>query len=244
MILTIDIGNTSIHWGVFEGTDLVKTGSIFHTDFLKSKETFVFYKGAMQRIVISSVVPTLTRTVERLLKKRYGTEVFVVKDDLCIRIPHRYKNIKTLGSDRLVSIYGALAFYSAPFLVIDAGTAITTDYVDASDLYQGGLIIPGLHTSLQGLENRAFLLPKEIKFNREKSILAKNTNDAMASGILLGFAALLDGLIADYRALSPQNMTAILTGGSAKRVKPYMKTDVTIDSDLVLKSLALISERL
>jgi len=242
MILTVDIGNTTISWRMFKKTRVVKKGVCTHAQFSQRGLPLRLYRGKMTTSIISSVVPFLTRAVKKEIHVRCGVRSFVVGQDLDVRIPHAHVNLKTLGSDRLVNIYGALFIYKTPFLVIDFGSAITFDVVDADEVYHGGVIVPGVETSFNALKAKGALLPKTLSLSTSRSVVGKNTKSALIAGALFGFAALTDGMIERYQELFSDKLIAVATGGTAKKIIPLCQRKITLDLDLTHKALVKIAQ--
>ena len=131
--------------------------------------------------------------------------------------------------------------YGAPALIVDFGTAITFDIVSGKGHYLGGLILPGIAMGLGSLYEKTALLPK-VELKRARSIIGKDTVNSMRAGILFGYGAMCDGLIAKYRKILGRGLKVIATGGNAGLIKSYAKYIDIVDSDLTIKSLALVAE--
>ena len=240
LIVLLDIGNTSITYGLSRGSSLSGFGSFIKDDIPK----FVHKIGKYGRqdkfhLVISSVVPKLTQFISKYLKK-LGPKVWVVGRNLPVPIRTSYRPLRRLGIDRLVNAYGVTRFYGAPALIIDYGTAITADYVSKAGVLEGGMIIPGPETAFQALIEKAALLPKKMRLpiNRGE-FLGRNTFDGMRSGILEGYGALTDGLVERFkRRYGP--MRVVATGGFASHLKPYASSFDTFDPKHSVKSLVLL----
>jgi type III pantothenate kinase len=167
-----------------------------------------------------------------------GMKMWIAGSNLPVKIRHKYNNYNKLGIDRKVNIYGVTRIFSLPILIIDFGTAITCDYVDAKGVFQGGMIIPGPETAYRALGKRAALLPKELPLPRKaKSFLGRDTRDCMESGILEGYGAMTDGLIQRFKKRYGKNLRVLATGGFAEVVRPYAKLIETVDPKHSIKSL-------
>ena len=242
LLLTIDLGNSTAAYGLFEGSRLLANG---HTEsnyipfFMQLIAKSGVYKP-VKKVIMSSVVPELTYKIKKQLQNKLGRgSVYVVGKDLKLRVPMRYDRRK-LGADRLVNLYGALHFYRSPLLVIDFGTAITFDYLSKSGVFEGGLIVPGVETSFRALVEQAALLPKVKEVAPVKGLVGRNTKAAMSSGLLNGFGALADGLSGRFRAFYGRNLKTLVTGGFAARIAPFMAHVDYLDPLHTIRSLALI----
>ena len=245
MLILLDIGNTAVTYGICKlkvpGT-LSNFGSCSYSDIPKIVSK-CYSSGDLKQysnIVISSVVPHITRKIRRLVKGK-PCRLWVAGANLPIPLKHRYPKNQKPGPDRLVTLYGAFKLYKAPLVVIDFGTAITFDYLSAKGIFEGGMIIPGPEIAFQTLLSRAALIPKNIRLpHKAKSFLGKNTYDCISSGVLQGYGAMFDELIHRFKSKYSNKLKFIATGGFAKHLKPYTKTMTVIDPQLSIKSLHLL----
>lgn len=238
-ILAIDIGNTAATVGFYEAGRLFGFESLYYDDIPKYVEK-ITKSGRFYHldIVISSVFPKTTVFLKRNLQIIKHKTIWVVGSNLPIKIKHKYIDYNKLGVDRKVNIYGATRMYRLPILIIDYGTAITFDYVDAKGVFQGGLIIPGPETAFRALGQRAALLPKQLPLpNKAKAFLGRNTRECMESGILEGYGAMTDGLIQRFRARYGKKLRVLATGGFAETIRPYTKNIDIVDPKHSVKSL-------
>ena len=238
-ILAIDIGNTAATLGFYEGGRLLTFGSSYYSDIPKyAKKLTGSGKNFHLDVVISSVVPKITSFLKYNLQSVKGIKVWVLGRNLPIKISHNYNNINKLGVDRMVNIYGATKIYRLPVLIIDYGTAITFDYVDAKGVFQGGMIIPGPEVAFRTLGQRAALLPTGLSMpKRAKAFLGRNTRGCMESGILEGYGAMTDELIQRFRKRYGKGLRVLATGGFAGVIRPYTKNIDTVDPKHSIKSL-------
>lgn len=232
-LLAIDIGNTNITVGLFNGSRLVKKYKVppgsRHTRFLPADVA-----------VISSVVPKILPCIVKSLKKSGIHKIFVVGRNVNAPIRNMYKVKSQVGSDRLVNAFAAKTLYGSPAVIVDFGTAITFDVVSVKGDYLGGLILPGIELSLKSLYDRTALLPK-VELKDAPYIIGKDTVSSMRGGILFGFGAMCDGLISRYRKMIGKPIKVIATGGNAPLIKKYAKSIQIVDENLTLKGLLLIS---
>ena len=239
-ILTIDAGNTSVAYGIFNGLQLVKSGYEASNSLprLLSKLTDFGGNHPIRLTVLSSVVPKITRIIRKFVSKASDCRLWVVGENLKVPLRNKYKHIEKLGSDRLITAYGAFKIYGAPFLLLDFGTALTCDYVSKKGVFEGGLIIPGPQVSLEILSERTALLPRVLPPKAYPRLFGRDTKGCMKAGLLQGYGAMADGLIERFRKRYGRGIKAIATGGFASILAPYTSRIDVIDSHLTLKSLA------
>lgn len=242
-LLAIDIGNTNITMGMFRGRRLVKRAKIAtrEVSLYKGKISRFVAGRDIDRIVISSVVPKALSRLKKTLPKAY--RVLILGKNAKVPIKNLYTIKGQVGQDRLVNAFAVKMLYGAPAVVIDFGTAITFDIVSKKGEYLGGLILPGIDISLSSLYEKTALLPK-VKLDKSRHIIGKDTANSMRGGILFGFGAMCDGLVAKYKNILGKGTKIIATGGNAKLVKRYAKSIQIVDKDLPLKGLRLMVETL
>ena len=238
-ILAIDIGNTAATVGFYEGGRLKDFGSLYYNDVPKyAINKLKSGKLNYLSIIISSVFPKITTLLKNKLRGFKGIKIWVCGSNIQVPIRHNYHDYKSLGCDRKINIYGATLMYKLPLLIIDYGTAITFDYVDAKGVFKGGMIIPGPETALRALSQRAALLPKGFRLPKKtKSFLGRNTRECMESGILEGYGAMTDELIRRFRQRCGEGLRVLATGGFAEHIRPYAKNIQIVDPKLSIKSL-------
>ncbi len=239
--LAIDIGNTNITLGIFCGKKLVRKTKIAtaeHSLYVKRLRRFL--RGKMiDSVIVSSVVPMALVRFAAAIKRVTPAPVSVVGRDTMAPIRNLYRKPSQVGQDRLVNAFAAKTLYGAPAIVIDFGTAITFDIVSRRGEYLGGLILPGIGISLSSLHEKTALLPR-VELKATAHIIGKDTAASMRGGILFGFGAMCDGLVARYKKILGSTTKVIATGGNARLVKRYSKSIQIIDEDLTLKGLNLI----
>jgi type III pantothenate kinase len=238
-ILAIDVGNTAATVGFYQAGRLLCFKSMKYGDIPKfSVKLNESGKNSHLDVIISSVFPKITSFLKCKLQCIKGVRICTVGRNLPIKIRHNYRNYNTLGVDRKVNIYGAVRMYRLPMLVIDYGTAITFDYIDAKGVFRGGMIIPGPETAYRALAQKAALLPKRLSFPKKtNAFLGKNTRECMESGILEGYGAMTDELILRFRKRYGKNLRVLATGGFAGVLSPYAKHIDIIDPKHSVKSL-------
>lgn len=250
-LLTIDIGNTTIGIGVCQNKKVVYAT---HIRIDKDDKDAAHYVKVLKDLlgdfqltdfcgsILSSVVPELNETLlaamETVLQKPAR---LVTLEDIRKMLPVKVKSPDSVGKDRLMDCIGAKARFpkNKPFAVIDMGTATTVNVVDKNGAYVGGMIIPGLGTSVRALSARASQLP-EIELKAPKHWLGQNTVECMQSGAIYGFACMIDGIIERLQCEYDKDIQIILTGGNGKRVRRYCNKRFTYDANLIMKGLAYI----
>jgi type III pantothenate kinase len=177
------------------------------------------------------------------MARRYlGQEMPVVGTGLKTGMPIRYDNPREIGPDRLVNAVAGYERLGGPCVIVDFGTAVTHDVVSADGEYLGGVIFPGVEISLEALSDRAAALPK-IDLIEPRSLVGKSTVDAIRSGMIFGYAAMVDGIVGRLREQLGAETKALATGGLAHIVVPFCDSLDVVDDLLTLTGLRLIWER-
>lgn len=249
MILALDIGNTNIVIGCMEkekcrfvervSTNSSKTELEYVVDI---KTLLDLYRIRMEDItgcIVASVVPPLNNVVTSALAKLLHVSPLLVGPGVKTGLNILIDNPGQLGADLVVNAVAGIHYYEAPIIIIDMGTATTISVVDEKKNYIGGMIIPGVRVSLDSLVNRTSQLPR-ISLEAPKKIIGKNTVDCMKSGIVMGQAACVDGMIERIWEEIGQQAKVVATGGLAGCIVPYCKKEVIHDDELTLKGLELI----
>lgn len=252
MFLAIDIGNTNIKLAVLDDR---KIRCIWRLDSNKQADAREYAKllqesFACRKInpiivkesIICSVVPVLTDIFTTALHSLLEKKPLVLGKDILVPMENLYKKPEQVGQDRLVSAFAAYKKYGAPLVVVDFGTALTFDVVSEQGEYLGGVIVPGVEVSLNALMQNAALLPKKIELKKVGRLLGQDTVSSMKSGIVYGYAALVDGLSRqlgkDFKTLP----RVIATGGVAGLITPYCNLVEKIDGNLTLEGIMLTYE--
>ena len=240
MLLAINIGNTNIHLGLFKGERLRK----HYTLGLKKGSSHkllwaIFKKNKIRDTLICSVVPRQTASLARQIKAISRRRPLIIGKDIIVPIKNLYRNPKQAGSDRLVNAYAAVRLYGAPLIALDFGTAITFDVISRKKEYLGGLILPGLQLCLDALSERTALLP-EVKLARPRELIGRDTKNAMLSGVVYGFAAVVDNLLESIRKKIGKEAEVIATGGNAAFIRGYCRNIFRVNQDLTLIGLKLL----
>ena len=249
MILAVDIGNSNIVIGGVEGneilfearlrTDATKTSDEYCIDVKMILEVYEVNKAAVEGAIISSVVPQVLNSIKTALKKLCGVEPLVVGPGLKTGLNIKIENPSQTGADLVVGNVAALREHKPPLIVIDMGTATTMTVLDETGALIGGCICPGVKISLDALTERTALLPG-LQLDQPKKAIGRNTIDCMRSGIMMGNACMLDGMVERMEAELGQKCTVVATGGIAKFIVPLCKTPMIYDKDLIVKGLAAL----
>ena len=249
MILTIDIGNSNIVLGgvqedtiVFEArlrTEATKTSDQYCVDLKILLDVYGVRPEDIEGCIISSVVPQVLNSFQTAIKKLTGKVSLVVGPGIKTGLDIRLENPGQTGADLVVADVAALREHKPPLIVIDMGTATTMSVLDASGAHIGGCIIPGVRISMDALTDTTALLPG-LQLDQPKRAIGRNTIDAMRSGIMMGTASMLDGMVERMEQELGQKTTVIATGGIAKFIVPLCKTPMIYDKDLLIKGLAAL----
>jgi type III pantothenate kinase len=249
MILTVDIGNSNIVLGVVEDdkilmearlrTDATKTSDEYCIDVSRILEVYHIAAEKIEGAIIASVVPQVLNSMQTAIKKLTGKSSLVVGPGLKTGLNIKIENPSQTGADLVVGNVAALREHKPPLIVIDMGTATTMTVLDDTGALIGGCICPGVKISLDALTGRTALLPG-LQLDQPKKAIGRNTIDCMRSGIMMGNASMLDGMVARMEAELGQKCTVIATGGIAKFIVPLCKTPMIYDKDLIVKGLAAL----
>lgn len=233
-------GELEYHWRI--ETSRHKTedefGMLLRSLFEHSGLMFEQIEG----IIISSVVPPIMFSLERMCTKYFHIEPQVVGPGMKTGLNIKYDNPKEVGADRIVNAVAAIQQYGAPLIVVDFGTATTYCYIDENKQYMGGAIAPGITISTEALYSRAAKLPR-IEIARPDNIIGKNTVSAMQSGILFGYVGQVEGIVKRMKWQASQEPKVIATGGLASLIANESDCIDIVDPFLTLKGLEIIYER-
>lgn len=253
MILAVDIGNTQTVLGLLgdagdlEGRWRVSTDAMLTADEIRAKigallELDGYAWQDVAGVVIASVVPTLTAAYEELAERACPCTPLVVGPGIKTGLPVAYENPHEVGADRIVNAIAAIADHGAPVIVVDFGTATTLDVVDDSGAYLGGAIAAGIETSAEALFRRAARLAT-VDLEAPARVIGRNTRESVQSGLLLGEAVMVDGLVRRTWTELGYECPVVATGGLAVRMAPLCETITAVDPDLTLKGLSLVWRR-
>ena len=245
MPILLDIGNTAVKYAFADKSGIKRAGLSLYNDIPKIINNCSKCGGCYSDyLYISSVVPKNTLFIKKNIPRSLREKTLEIGKEITIEITHKYRQINKLGKDRLVNIYGALRLYRPPIMLLDFGTALKVEYLSPRGVFEGGMIIPGPEIAFQALRERGALLPKKMRLpEKSVSFLGTTTYDCMNSGILEGYGAMADGLIARFKEKYGKNITVLVTGGFAKHLKPYTSSFGILDPLHSLKSLFLIYKK-
>lgn len=256
MLLAIDIGNTQTVLGLLDGDDVDHTWRIATSDSRTADELAVLLtallaqhpggQAAVSGIALLSTVPTALHEMRQMCQRHYASvRTVVVEPGVRTGVPILTDNPKEVGSDRIVNSLAAAQRYGGPAIVVDFGTATTFDAVSEKGEYLGGAIAPGIEISVDALGARGAQLRK-VELARPRSVVGRNTVEALQSGILYGFAGQVDGIVrrmAAELAADPESVTVIATGGLATLVLEEAESIDAHDPWLTLRGLKLVYDR-
>ena len=252
MLLVVDVGNTQTHLGAFRDAELIhdwrfatvrestsdELGSRLRSLLALRDLTF----ADLDASILSSTVPQLRPEWTAMAERYLGHSMPVVGPGLRTGMPIRMDNPREVGADRLVNAVAAYERVHGQCVIVDFGTAITFDVVGAAGDYVGGIIAPGVEISMEALTSRAAAIPK-IDLAPPRTLIGKSTAEAIRAGVIYGFAAQVDGVLARLRAELGDDLATIATGGLASAIVPFCELIEDVDPLLTLTGLRLIWER-
>lgn len=252
MLLAVDVGNTNLTFGLFEGRELTLT---FRAETVRSRtadeysalllQLALVHQLAPSRVsaaIVASVVPQLTDVVVSAIQLAFGRDAAVVAPGMKTGISVRYDNPHDVGADRIVNAVAAHQRFGSGVIVVDTGTATTFDCVSPKGEYLGGVITPGIQVSLDALMQRAAKL-RPVELAVPPKVLGRNTTHALQSGAVFGHACLIDGLVAKLRAELDFPCRVIATGGLAPLFATQCTSLEEVDVNLTLEGLRILHER-
>ncbi|WLR41944.1 type III pantothenate kinase [Bacillus carboniphilus] len=256
MILVIDVGNTNTVLGVFKEEELIQHWRMETSRNKTEDELAISIKslfefegltfGDIKGIILSSVVPPMMFSLERMCNKYFNIRPQVVGPGIKTGLNIKYDNPKEVGADRIVNAVAGIHQYGSPLIIVDFGTATTYCYIDEHEQYIGGAIAPGISISTEALYSKASKLPR-IEIVRPDhtfgNVIGRNTISAMQAGILYGYVGQVEGIVSRMKSHSLKRPKVIATGGlSAVIAKETSVIDI-VDPFLTLKGLQLIYEK-
>ena len=249
MILTVDIGNSNIVLGGIDGeritfearlrTDATKTSDEYCIDLKMILDVYQVTPEEIEGAIIASVVPQVLNSMQTAIKKLTGKVSLVVGPGLKTGLNIRIENPAQTGADLVVGSVAALREHKPPMIVIDMGTATTMVVLDETGALIGGCIAPGVKISMDALTDRTALLPG-LQLDQPKKAIGRNTIDCMRSGIMMGNACMLDGMIERMEEELGSKTTVVATGGIARFIVPMCRNPIIYDKDLIVKGLATL----
>ncbi len=251
MLLAIDVGNTNIVYGLFDGEHLVhqfrvesargRTADEYAVQLRALLDMRGVAPGAVKAAIVACVVPSLTEPMVRLVES-IGREALVVGPGIRTGMAILIENPREVGADRIADAVAGFDKAQGGVIVVDFGTSTNFDVVTPKGEYLGGVLAPGLQISADALFARAAKLPR-VEIAKPLKVVGKNTVHAMQSGIVYGYVGLVDGLVERLLAELGFSCTVIATGGLAPLIAPLSKTIGEVDDHLTLTGLRILYER-
>ena len=249
MIICIDIGNTNVKYAIYDketlkisfrvATDFKKTSDEYGSQLVNMLKVMEIKKGAITGGIISSVVPSLDYTIDKMCALYLGIEPLHIEPGLKSGLNIRCDDAREVGADRIVNCVSAIVNYgeNKPMIVVDFGTATTFNIISGSHEFIGGVISPGIKGSLDSLVNGTAKLPR-VEIEAPKSIIAKNTVTNMQAGIVFGFAGLVEYIVTRIKKeLKTQDVKTIATGGFSQVISKEVSCIDVVDKLLTLEGL-------
>ena len=252
MLLCIDVGNSNITIGVFEGDKLICNYRM-NTKVRRTSDEYGFMlenflrnanvtKDDIEGVIVSSVVPKVMHSFRNGIVKFIGIEPIIVGPDIPTGVTVELDNARSVGADRVADVAGAIEAYGYPLLIVDFGTATTFDYVDENGVFKAGAIGVGIESGANALWGQTAQLP-EIEIKKPQSVLGKNTQAAMQAGIFYQFLGGFEKTVDAFRKETNQDFKVIATGGLGRVICQHTDYIDVYDPQLIFKGLKAIYER-
>ena len=249
MILTIDVGNANIVIGLVKHdkilfdaklrTDITKTSDEYCIDLKMLMDVYKIQPEQIQGSIIASVVPQVLNSMQSAVRKLTGKAALVVGPGLKTGLNIQIENPSQTGADLVASAVAALQEHEAPLIIVDMSSTTTMTVLDKNGTLIGGSIGPGVKMSLDALTDRTALLPG-LQLDQPKKVIGRNTTDCMRSGVMLGAACMVDGMVERMEQELGYRTTVIATGSIARFIVPMCRREVIYDKDLLVKGLAAL----
>ncbi|CAN5723652.1 type III pantothenate kinase [soil metagenome] len=252
MLLVIDVGNTNIVYGLFDGEALLHQFRVESSRGRTADEYAVVLRQllAMHEIdpkavhasIVASVVPSLTEPMVALVKRAFAHDALVFGPGIKSGMPILYENPREVGADRIVNAVAAYEKHKGGCIVVDFGTATTFDCVSPKGEYLGGVIAPGIQISADALFARAAKLPR-VEVVKPAKVVGRNTVHSMQSGIVFGYVGLVEGIVLRIETELAFPCALLATGGLASLIAPLTARVIEVDDQLTLTGLRILYER-
>jgi type III pantothenate kinase len=247
MLLAVDVGNTQTVFGLFQGTKLVRHWRIATERHRSGDELGAMFRGFLDledvdAICVSTTVPQLARSYADFVRRYTSAELLELGPGVKTGIPIRYEDPRDVGPDRIANAVAATERYGPPCIVVDFGTSTNFDVVSPEGEYVGGVLAPGVEISMDALFERAARLFK-VDYAEPPTVIAKNTGASLQSGLVFGFAGLVDGVVERIRDELGVEAQTVATGGLADVIAPHARTLERIDPFLTLEGLRIVWDR-
>lgn len=253
MLLAVDVGNSETTIGVFDREELVQTWRLATQSNRTADELALVFSAFLNLeglsfdrnvtgVAVSCVVPRSTQALREMVRRYFHFEPLIVEPGIKTGMPVKIDNPKEVGADRIVNAVAAHAFHGGPCVVVDLGTATTFDAVSAKGEYIGGAIAPGLEMSVNALVASTAML-KRVEFKAPDHLIGKSTAEAIQSGVVFGYACLIEGMVDRFRKELGGDARTVMTGGLAEAMSENVTGIDVVDPWLVLKGLRILFER-
>lgn len=252
MLLVIEVGNTNTGVGVYDGRRLLVSWRLTSRREQTADEYGVFIEALLGTrgieaqqitgVAISNVVPTVQQTLEWMCEAYFGVHPFTVQPGVNVSIPLRVDHPTEVGADRVCNVVAGMALYGKPLIVVDFGTATNFDVVNARGEFVGGAIAPGLTVAAEALISKAARLYR-VELVRPKEAVGRNTVTNIQSGVVYGYAGLVDGLVERMRQELDGDVKVVATGGLAEQMREVARSIQEVNANLRLEGLRMIWEQ-
>ena len=252
MLICADIGNSNITLGVFDGenlkftarlaTDTRRTSDQYAIEIRDIIHIYQIERNQITRAAVSSVVPTVGAAIEKAIERLFNIKPIVLGPGIKTGLNIKIDNPAQLGADLAAGAVGALAKYPTPCIIIDMGTATTLSVIDKNGAFLGGVIAAGIKLTMEALTSRTAQLPS-VGLEAPKKVIGTNTNDCIKSGLIIGQAAMLDGMISRIENELGSPATVVATGGLAPEVIKHCTHKIILDDNLLLDGLRIIHDK-
>ncbi len=247
MLLALDVGNLTMSVGLFDEQGALKFLAVLDTDKSKTADQiaidlmnlFQLYRYDLKSVsgsIFCSVVPPMNFGIEKALTRLFGKAPIRVGPGVKTGLNIRTEIHTQLGVDLVCGAVAAIQKFEPPIIMIVMGTATVFCYITEKKSFEGGLLFPGVTVSLEALSKRTAQLP-DVSFVKPVSLIGKNTEDCMQSGIVYGTAAMMDGIIERIQAQTGKKASLVITGPNAPVIVQYCKNEITYDKNLVMDGL-------